>query len=265
MKRFPTIARALIGAALSLLVCGSLATAQTIEEIQRRGKVIIGLDQTIPPYGSTDREMKPQGYDVDMAQAIAKYLNVQLELVQVAGPTRIPALVTNRVDMVVATLGISPERALQAWFSIPYGSVGVVFVGAKDKRIASAADATGLRVGVVRGGIQDTAFTPIAPQGTTIVRFDDDATVGQALLAGQIDSLVTASHWAGEFIQRNPARNLEVKFTVRQSPYGIGVRRGSADLLQWLNTLVYFMRLNGELDAIHRKWINAPLPELGAF
>ena len=261
MKTFfkPFIAALMVMAAAML---SSGAFAQTIEAIQKRGKIVIGMDQTIPPYGLTDEKREPAGYDADVARAIAKGLGVQVEFVQVAGPTRIPALLTNQVDIVVATLGMSPERANQVWFSMPYGSVDVVVISKATNKFAKAGDTAGKRVGVVRGGIQDTSFTPIAPKTTTVVRFDDDATVGQALLAGQVDAIVTASHWAAEFIKRNPAAKIEVKFTVRQSPYGIGVRKGEVDILQWMNQFVAFMKITGELDQISRRWIGAPLTNL---
>ena len=259
MKGFlKSIAAALMATALM----SSAAFAQTIEAIQKRGKIVVGMDQTIPPYGLTDAKREPAGYDADVARAIAKGLGVQVEFVQVAGPTRIPALLTNQVDIVVATLGMSPERANQVWFSMPYGSVDVVFVTKAANKMANAGDTAGKRVGVVRGGIQDTSFTPIAPKNTTVVRFDDDATVGQALLAGQVDAIVTASHWAAEFIKRNAPAKLEVKFTVRQSPYGIGVRKGEIDVLQWMNQFVAFMKITGELDQISRRWIGTALPSL---
>lgn len=259
MKTFlKTVAAALMGIAL----LSSSALAQTIEAIQKRGKIVIGMDQTIPPYGLTDEKREPAGYDADVARAIGKALGVQVEFVQVAGPSRIPALLTNQVDIVVATLGMSPERANQVWFSMPYGSVDVVFVSKAANKIAKASDTAGRRVGVVRGGIQDTSFTPIAPKTATVVRFDDDATVGQALLAGQVDAVVTASHWAAEFMKRNPAAKLEVKFTVRQSPYGIGIRKGEIDILQWMNQFVAFIKINGELDQISRRWIGSPLGNL---
>jgi polar amino acid transport system substrate-binding protein len=246
--------------ASSLLAMG--AYAQTIDAIQKRGKIVIGMDQTIPPYGLLDEKREPAGYDADVARAIGKALGVQVEFVQVAGPTRIPALLTNQVDIVVATLGMSPERANQVWFSMPYGSVDVVFVSKAANKFMKPGDTVGKRIGVVRGGIQDSSFTPLAPKGATVVRFDDDATVGQALLAGQVDAIVTASHWAAEFMKRNAAAKLEVKFTVRQSPYGIGVRRGEIDVLQWMNQFVAFLKITGELDQISRRWIGSPLSNL---
>jgi polar amino acid transport system substrate-binding protein len=63
----------------------------------------------------------------------------------------------------------------------------------------------------------------------------------------------------------NPSADYEYKFVLRHQPNGITLRRDQVDLHQWINTLIYFIKNNGELDAIHRKWLNAPLPELPVF
>ena len=98
-----------------------------------------------------------EGYDVDVATLMAKYLGVDLELVPVTGPNRIPYLLTNKVDVLVAIFGITPERARQVQFSIPYSSIDIVLMAPKDTKIASAADLKPLRVGVARASTQDTA------------------------------------------------------------------------------------------------------------
>ena len=75
----------------------------------------------------------------------------------------------------------------------------------------------------------------------------------------------TADLLALEIAKRNPAKNLETKFTIRLSPGAIGVRRGDPDLLQWVNTFVYFHKLNGDFSRLFEKWAGYPLPELPVF
>ena len=99
--------------------------AQTPDEIIKRGKVVIAIDTTVPPYGMMDSSNQPTGIDVEVANLIGKNLKVPVEFVTVNSPGRIPALLSNRVDMVVAIFSITAERALQVAFSIPYaGPVG---------------------------------------------------------------------------------------------------------------------------------------------
>ena len=94
--------------------------AQTLDEIIKRGKVVIAIDTTVPPYGMLDANNQPTGIDVEVANLIGKNLKVPVEFVTVNSPGRIPALLSNRVDMVVAIFSITAERALQVSFSIPY-------------------------------------------------------------------------------------------------------------------------------------------------
>ena len=105
---------------LALLAFQGVANAQTPDEIIQRGKVVIAIDTTVPPYGMLDEGNQPSGIDVDVANEIGKALKVPVEFVTVNSPGRIPALLSNRVDMVVAIFSITPERALQVAFSNPY-------------------------------------------------------------------------------------------------------------------------------------------------
>src|SRR5258706_82345 len=66
--------------------------AQTVSEIVKRGKVTIGVVSGAPPFGTTDAEGKPAGYDVDVATLLAKYMAVPVEIVPLTSPSRIPAL-----------------------------------------------------------------------------------------------------------------------------------------------------------------------------
>ena len=196
---------------------------------------------------------------------MAKYLGVELELVPVTGPNRIPYLLTGKVDVLVATFGITPERARQVQFSIPYSSIDIVLMAPKDQDRRRGGPASRCSVGVARASTQDTAISAIAPQDARIMRFDDDATTAQALLSGQIDSIGVNTITARQIQAMNPSAGYETKFVLRHQPNGITLRRGQTDLHQWVNTFIYFIKNNGELDTIHRKWLDAPLPELPVF
>ncbi|TCO82616.1 amino acid ABC transporter substrate-binding protein (PAAT family) [Plasticicumulans lactativorans] len=260
--------RSLLALGLGAVIAGALAgpaAAAGIDDIVSKKKLQVGVLVDVPPFGMTNANNEPEGYDVDVARLMAKYLGVELELVPVTGPNRIPFLLTNKVDVLIATFGITPERAKQVQFAIPYSSFDVVLLAPKAKAIGAAKDLKGVKVGVARASTQDTAVTAMAPQGTQIMRFDDDATTMQALLSGQIDAIGVTTLIARQIQEMNPAAEYEAKFVLRRQPNGIAMRRGDADLLQWVNTFIYFIKNNGELDAIHQKWLGKPLGELPVF
>src|SRR3546814_11387219 len=108
-----------------------------------------------PPYGIMNTENKPDGYDADVARQLAKDLGVKLNIVPVTGPNRIPYLLTNKVDVLIASLAITPARAEQVQFSHPYSAAQHVVFGGKDLKLATAEDFAGKRIGVARASTPD--------------------------------------------------------------------------------------------------------------
>ena len=264
--------RTVVLVALSLLLALSAAplvpsaAAQTVDEIIKRGKVIVGVNTTTPIFGLVGSDGQPEGYDPDVARLVGKYLGVQVEFVPVTGANRLPFLLTNRVDMVIALFGITPERAQQIWFSMPYATEAATLVAPASRAVKTVDDLAGLRVGVPRGAMQDLILTPqAAAKKINLMRFDDEATALQALISGQIDVVGTGLLVNRTLNRNDPGKNYEVKIVLRPLHFGIGIRRGQIDLLQWLNTFVYTIKNNGELDAISRKWRQLPLEPLPVF
>lgn len=251
---------------LGLAILHAPASAQSVDDIIKRGKVIIGINTTTPIFGLMGKDGQPEGYDPDVARLVGKYLGVPVEFVSVTGANRIPYLLTNRVDMVIALFGITPERALQVWFSMPYATEAATLVAPASRAVKAIDDLKGLRVGVPRGAMQDLILSPVASaKSINLLRFDDEATALQAMISGQID-LVGTGLLVNRTLNRNdPGKDYQVKIVLRELHFGIGVRRGQTELLQWLNTMIYAIKNNGELDAISRKWRELPVGDLPVF
>jgi polar amino acid transport system substrate-binding protein len=239
--------------------------ADTLSDIKQRKKVLVAIDLGAPPFGMTDAKLAPQGSDVETARLLAKDLGVELEIVQVTGPNRIPFLMTGKADMVISSFSITPERAKVVAFSNPYGASQFVIAAPKSTSIKSLDDLAGKRVAVVRGNMQDSLLTPLAPKGATIVRFDDDATVTAAIISGQVDALCTPNSLAAAIARQNPSKNLESKFAIKVLPYAIGTRQNELELQNWLNGWISANLKNGKLPAIYQQWVGTPLPDLTQF
>lgn len=186
-----TVLRSLLGVAFAAVLFALPAQADTLDDIKKAGKVRIAIDLAIPPFGMADDKMQPTGSDVDLARLLAKDLGVELEIVTTTGPTRIPFLQTNKADLVVSTLSITPERAKVVDFSVPYADHPSVVAGMKSDAIKQMSDLDGKKVAVVRGTTQDTDLTRQA-KGAQLVRYEDDATMALAFASGQVDVLATA-------------------------------------------------------------------------
>jgi polar amino acid transport system substrate-binding protein len=248
-------------AMLSLLAAGPSA-AQSISDLKAAGKIKIGMQVDFPPYGILNSENQPDGYEADVAKLVAERLGVVAEIVPVTGPNRIPNLLTGRVDLLVASLTITPERAKQVQFSNPYVAVDVALYGRKDLKAQSLDDLVGVTVAVPRASAQDIALTKNAPKGTLIQRFDDDPSTTQALLSGQVQALAAGTTVITQIEEVAPADTFEVKFSLYQSVFGIAMRPGQDDLLHWTNDFVAKATADGSLNKIHNKWFGKDLPSM---
>jgi len=239
------------------------AAAQSVADIKKKGSITIGMLIDFPPYGTIDASNQPDGYDADVAKLLAKDLGVSLNLIPVTGPNRIPFLLTNKVDVLVASLAVTPERAKQVQFSRPYSAATIVLYGDKKKSIKAPADLKGLRVGVARASTQDTALTAIAPEGTEIRRFDDDASAMQALISGQVDAIGCSTTVAAQIAKRT-GDAFETKLVLRQQLMAIAMRQGQPELEKAMNDFVAKNTANGELNKLYQKWLQADLPAMPA-
>ena len=255
-----------LAVAALVAVTGALvpqARAQGVDAIIKRGKLLVGLDTANPPFGSVGTDGEPQGYDPDVARLAGKYLGIPIEIVSITPQNRMGYLLSSRVDMIM--LGITAERARQIWFSIPYAEEGAVLVGRGDVAVKTMADLAGKRIGIPRGAMQDIVLTRSAPPGATIMRFDDQATAVQALIAGQVDLAGTGMLQYQLINDTDPGKNYQTKIMLQPLNFGIGIRKGDTDFLQWLNTFVYQIKSNGELEAVSQKWRHLPLNTLPVF
>jgi polar amino acid transport system substrate-binding protein len=237
------------------------AVSQTLADIKSAEKLDVGVLIDTPPIGFMGPDNQPQGYDIDIAKLLAKDLGVELNMVQVSGPNRVPYLLGNRIDVLVAALGITPARAESVDFTQPYASMQVLVFGEKTTEIHTIADLAGKTIGYARGGAFDQVITPMAPEGTNIQRFDDDASSVQALLSGQVELIGSMNTIAPEVQKQAPGR-FETKLVVANNPLGIAIRKGNPELLAYLNDFVQRTKAGGQLNALHEKWFGAPLPDL---
>ncbi len=243
-----------------IMALGTPAQAQTINEIVARGVVRIGVNSGAPPFSIVDPQGNTVGYDVDTANLIAKYLGVRAEIIPYTTAARIPALESAKVDFVVATLSPTPARAKVVMFTMPYCTFQLVVLAPNGSTIRTAADLAGKKVGVSRGTPQEVAVVASAPSTANITRFDDDSTTMQALVSGQVDAIAIPETVFSELLKARPGLPFEAKFTLFNQYMSIATRKDAFELRQWLNNVLAFIKISGELDEISRKWTGKPLP-----
>jgi polar amino acid transport system substrate-binding protein len=249
-------------AAMVTMGWAQVANADALDDIKKSGKIRIAVDLGVPPYGMTDEKMQPAGSDIDTARALAKDWGLEFEHVPTTGASRIPSLQTGKADLVISSLSVTPERAKVIDFSLPYAVLRTVIAAPKSVNVKSLADLDGKTVGTVRGTTHDTQLTREGPKGMKLVRYEDDATEGQAFLSGQVDIFSTAEMLVGQLDKKNPARQVEVKFVLDNFKLAIGVKKDETRLLEEVNKWVAAKLKDGTLNAIYKKQFGTDLPDV---
>lgn len=243
------------GAGLSLQ-----AHADALANAEKAGAIRIAVPQDFPPFGTVGPDLKPRGYDIDVANLIGRELKLKVEIIPVTSTNRIPYLTTGKADLVISSLGKNPDREKVIDFSTAYAPFFNGIFGPTDVAIKTAADTAGKVVGVTRGSVEDLEFSKVAPANTTIKRFEDNNSTISAYLSGQVQLVATGNVVAAAVNERTKIRRLDTKFLIKNSPCYVGVNKGEAALLAKVNEVIGKLKKSGDLNQVSQRWLQAPLP-----
>jgi polar amino acid transport system substrate-binding protein len=248
-------------AAILTALAAAPAKANTLAQIEQQKTLRVAIDLNAPPYGMKDSSLKETGSDVETAELLAKDMGVKLEIVPTTQANRIPFLMTNKADIVISSLSITPERKQAIDFSIPYAAIMSVIAAPKSEDIKTMADLAGKTVVTARGTTNDANVTKLAPAGTNIVRFENDATAMTAVTSGRSHIYAGAPAIIASLNKELGDKPLETKVVMATAMLGIGVAKNNPELLEKINALIRENLKNGKLDAIYKKYHGAGLPQ----
>ncbi len=256
----PSFPRAAAARALLCLVAALAATATAhadqLDDILARKVLRVAVPKEFPPFGFL-RNGLPDGYDISVARMLALDLKVRVELVPVSSPERIPLLQQGTVDLVIASLGKTPEREKLIDFSMPYAPLYLGVFG--DKDASAGADFKGRRIAVSKGSVEEAELLRLAPQAE-VVRLENSKAIMEAYLAHQVDYMAIGSAVIESLPDVRARDRTGLKLMLKDSPCYIGVRKGETALRQRVDR---FLREASESQAMTVNamiWFKATLP-----
>ncbi len=282
----PWLVVAVLGAVLVLAACGgdddddgddpgtpiappTFAAGSTMGQLAARGKVIIGVKFDQPGFGFKDPVTNDvDGFDVALAREIARSLGLadgQVEFVEAVTARRIALLQGGDVDLVVATMTITEERKQSVDFSRPYYVAGQsILVREENDDIDEVDDLNGRRVCSVEGSTSAANLERAAPRSERVLLEAYTDCVAQ-LKDGRVEAVTTDDSILLQFIARDASMKL-VGATFSEEPYGIGVAKGQADLVAFLDTILTNMLEDGRWDRLYNQYVGnvAGFPSAGA-
>ena len=240
MKKFWNISAVvlLLAALLTWLLPGSALAAErfrTLEEIQASGEVNIGVFSDKSPFGFVDENGEYQGYDVYFANRIGEDLGVKINFVSTEAANRIEYLQTGKVDIILANFTVTPERAEEVDFALPYMNVALGVVSPEDAVITSLEDiGEEDQVIVISGTTAETYLEKNHPN-IKLQKFDTYAAAKTAF------ENRTGVAWANDnteviaFAIDNPGYTVGIPSLGSADTIAPAVTKGNETLLNWLN------------------------------
>jgi polar amino acid transport system substrate-binding protein len=244
---------------LSLMLVGGLCSMSlaedTLADAKKKGVLVCGVKDSTPGFGYIDEKTRDLiGYDIDFCKAIAKRLGVKLELKPVTSATRIPQLMQGNVDLVAATMTKNAERAKQIDFSYMYFLTGQKFITPKGK-VKKLEDLAGKKIGTAKGSTSEQNAKKALPT-SQILSFDDYPPAFLALQQGKVAAITTDESILANILTKAPDKNkYEIpNIQISDEPYGLGMRKGDTNFINFVNKTLLEMEKSGEAKKIFDKW-----------
>ncbi|MDJ0388406.1 transporter substrate-binding domain-containing protein [Roseomonas sp. E05] len=251
------------------------ATKSKLQVVKERGHLIVGTGSTNPPWHFEGADGKLQGMDIDLARLLAKSLfddENKVEFVLQGSDARIPSLITDKVDIVVQWMTITPGRAQQVEFTIPYYREGVgLMVLARGGKYKNFDELKKAGKDVTVGGMQNVFLEEWVHKALPDAKVDafesPDATL-QALNARRIDAYMADQSAMRWLMQQAPNRFVDAGYGWMPNSYASAVKPGDPVWLNWVNTVYKEAMVGVDFDyfaASYKKWfgIDLPMPQVG--
>ncbi|MGE5632425.1 MAG: transporter substrate-binding domain-containing protein [Caulobacteraceae bacterium] len=226
--------------------------ASKVDEIKKKGKIVLGTSADYPPY-EFHKEVNGKdsivGFDIDIAKAIAADLGVELEIKDMKFDGLLAALVADDIDFIIAGMVPKEERKKSVDFSIPYYQAEqkmLIKASAADK-IKSIDDLNGLKIGAQKSTVQeDIAKTKIkASEVKSLSKITD---LVLELKNDKIDGIVLVAPVAEAYAKQNPDLVVPDITFGKEDGVAVAVNKGKTDLVDAINASLDKLIKAGTID-----------------
>ena len=235
------------GAAETEATEAAAAEFTTIEE----GKLIMSTNAAFPPFEMVADDGSFEGFDVEVADAIAKKLGLELEVDDMEFDAALLAVQENKSDIVMAGVSVTEDRLMVMNFTDYY------FSSTQKVIVKEGSDVTMDNLGEKMIGVQRATTGHIYVSDTygesQVTPYDNGASAVQALLNGQVDCVVIDANPAQEFVDSNPGLVL-LDGDLAEDNYAIGVNKENTALLDAINQALKDLNEDGTIPAIYDKY-----------
>jgi ABC-type amino acid transport substrate-binding protein len=242
---------------------GAHAADSILTEVLRRGTVRIAITAGAPPTRFEDEKGNLQGYDIDIANYLAKQLGVTIDYIRTDTAGRVAMLQTKKADVTIASFTPNLERLKSVGFTDPYLTDVLTLMSRSDRKdLAVLADFNKpeVKVAIPRGSTAAKALAKYAPKAT-IVEFSGTADIIGAIDADQVDAICTGDALANWTVKNSGGKYRNAASLGPPEDDAIGFPQGDFVWWLWLNRFVREINEDGTNYTLWVKWFgDAPMP-----
>ncbi|MCD6310238.1 MAG: ABC transporter substrate-binding protein/permease, partial [Candidatus Eremiobacteraeota bacterium] len=220
----------------------------------------VALTGKYPPFNFYDNQGKLAGFDVDVSKGIAKRLDRKLEIITTEWDGILAGLLTDKYDVIIGSMAITPERKKAVDFSIPYYVSGAQLFVKRDNmdEIKNIDSCTGKRIGVGLGETYEHYLRQNYPD-IIVVPYKSSVDIFEDMNTGRLSGFVT-DRLVGSWQIKNAGKNfVPVGDFLYKEEMAIPVKKNRKDLLRLINSALMDMEKSGELAGLHKKWFGTPV------
>ena len=208
---------------------------RTLDEIKESGTINIGVFSDKNPFGYVDENGEYQGYDVYYARRLGEDLGVDVNFVSTEAANRIEYLQTGKVDVILANFTVTPERAEEVDFALPYMNVSLGVISPDSAVVESLDDLTADdQVIVISGTTAETYLTENYPD-LTLQKYDSYAAAKTALENGNGVAWANDNTEVIAFALQNPGYTVGIPELGSTDTIAPAVSKGNTTVLDWIN------------------------------
>tara|TARA_B100001057_G_scaffold493393_1_gene587711 strand:+ start:5976 stop:6824 length:849 start_codon:yes stop_codon:yes gene_type:complete len=232
------------------------AQARSLDEIMKSGVLKMGVNPGLPPLAKYNEKNELVGFDADIGAKLAEMLGVELELVKVGSPDRIPFVATGKIDIVMGALTRNYKRQKIVDYTVPVHTEVFGALTTSKKPFADVMDmnSADVKLAQVRGSMPAGWAKKNLPNAK-ITLFDNYPDAMRSIAQGRADAIVDVVDFLGEHMNKHKNVEWQVVDKAIDTWYcGIGVKKNNASLQQWLNVALYTLHRADFVDQTWEKW-----------
>lgn len=235
----------------------------TWAEMERSRDFRVGVDPSFPPFEQLSESGVPEGFDLDLANALANEWGFVAKINGIGFDSLVDAVMASRVDAVISAMPYDERLTKDVAYSIPYFDAGIRIGVTIGSPITGTAGLEGMRVGVEWGSTGDMVARRLQrgdgvepPVALEIVQFETPQDVIDALAAGDADA-VLVDQVSLRIAQGNGAEIVAVGEVMESTPYVLVSPKRATRLAQEINAALERLKANGTLQELEDKWFGA--------